>query len=251
MFKTMVSTFKRDAKWTWGALAVCALLLSGCASSNVKNMAQYRAEPLTRPDAIYVYTFDVEPEHVKVDSGILARLGTRIGQKSTSAEQAALAVQTQEAVANEVVLRLQSMGLRAMRSSVPAPRDQNVLLVTGRFEKVDSGNGTRRTVVGLGAGKSQVGATVQIWSQPAGRAPQLLETYDVSADSGHMPGMAETMGVGAATNRLAVSAATGGVLHTTSETLHAKPVDDAQRMADSIAKQIAQRGVAQGWLTKG
>jgi hypothetical protein len=58
-------------------------------------MAQYRAEPPTRPDAIYVYTFDVAPEQVKVDSGILARLETRIAQKSTSAEQAALAVQTQ------------------------------------------------------------------------------------------------------------------------------------------------------------
>lgn len=104
--------------------------------------------------------------------------------------------------------------------------------------------------MGLGAGKSQVGATVQIWSQLAGREPELSQTYEVAADSGHMPGMAETMGVGAATNRLAMSAATGGALHATSETRHAKPVDDAQRMADTIAKQIAQLGVAQGWLQK-
>lgn len=109
MLNKMVSTFKRDSKWTWAALGLCAFVLSGCAGGNVKNMAQYHSAPPIRPDVIYVYTFDVAPEQVKVDSGIRARLGALVAQKSPATQQATLAVQTQEEVANEVVLRLQSM----------------------------------------------------------------------------------------------------------------------------------------------
>jgi hypothetical protein len=226
------------------ATPLCAVLLAGC-GGNITNMVQYQPAPVARPQNIYVYPFELDPTLVQTDHGLQMTPGTSGTGHPPSAEQTTLALQVQEEVANEIVRRLQSSGFRAIRSGNPATADQNVLLVTGRFDKVDSGNRLRRIVIGFGAGQSKIGATVQVWFQPAGKSPELLETYEASTDSGRMPGMAETLGIGAAAGRLAESAAAGSVLHTATETTRAKPLSDARRMADLIAKQIAQTSATQ------
>ncbi|MBC8831786.1 DUF4410 domain-containing protein, partial [Escherichia coli] len=71
--------------------------------------------------------------------------------------------------------------------------------------------------IGLGAGKSEVGASVTVVFRPASGTPQPLGTFSASANSGHMPGMVETAGVGAAAGRLATSAAVGAGMHGVSE----------------------------------
>ena len=114
---------------------------------------------------------------------------------------------------SEIVKQLQSMGLRAVRADSPAPADRNVLIVQGSFETIDAGNRRRRILVGLGAGKSQVGTSVQLVYQPAGETPRLIQSFDANADSGKAPGVAETAGVGAAAGHVATSAAAGVGLH--------------------------------------
>jgi hypothetical protein len=103
-----------------------------------------------------------------------------------------------EQVADEIVHQLQAMGLHAVRTDAPAPADQNVLLVQGSFDTIDAGNRRRRTLIGLGAGKSEVSSSVRIVYQPAGGAPRVVQSFTANADSGKMPGIAETAGVGAA-----------------------------------------------------
>jgi hypothetical protein len=180
---------------------------------------------------------------------MLQKLKTHIGGSSAAQEQSNDATEVREQVANEIVHQLQSMGLRAIRSDIPAPADQNVLMVQGSFDKIDAGNRRRRTLIGLGAGKSEVSSSVQIFYKPAGGAPQLVQTFDASADSGKTPGMAETAGVGAAAGGIVTSAAVGGGLHAVSETKRAGVSADATRLADAVAKQIAQIGVSGGWLS--
>lgn len=228
------------------------LAFSGCATHPpVSGAVTAHATGLMYPQNIYVYAFDMRSAQVKPDSGLLQRLAAGAeGAGASAAQVAGLAAQVQDAVANELVHKLQKSNLRAIRSAVPVPPDQTVLFVTGHFDDVDAGNRLRRVVVGLGAGKSQVSATAQIWYQPAGKPAQLLETFDTSVDSGHMPGMAETLGVGAAADRLTQSAEIGGGVHAISETTHAQAVDDADRLADSIAQQVVKVGVEQGWLKK-
>jgi hypothetical protein len=121
--------------------------------------------------------------------------------------------------------------------------------VKGSFETIDSGNRRRRILIGLGAGKSQVSSSVQILYQPAGGPPRLVQTFNATADSGKAPGIAETAGVGAAAGSIATSAAVGGGLHAVSETKRAGVSADAKRLADAVAKQIAQIGVSGGWLS--
>jgi hypothetical protein len=75
-----------------------------------------------------------------------------------------------------------------------------------------------------------------------------VQSFDANADSGKAPGVAETAGVGAAAGHIATSAAMGGGMHAVSETRHDTVGQDAKRLGDKIAKQIADIGVSEGWL---
>jgi len=230
------------------AAVVLCTLLAGCAGG-VTNTAQYSAQPQVRPDNIYVYSFDSTPDQVKLDNGgLIQKVKSQFDGTSAAQKQAEEAAEVREQVANEIVRQLQSMGLRAIRSDIPAPADQNVLLVQGKFDTIDSGSRRRRILIGLGAGKSELSTSVQLLYKPAGGTPRLVQSFDASADSGKMPGMAETAGIGAAAGHLATSAAAGAGLHGVSETTHGGAAGNAKKLAESIAKQVAEIGKVQGWI---
>jgi hypothetical protein len=248
MFNSLRFGWLSSARCASVAAIVSGALLAGCASG-VANTAQYSPAPQVRPDNIYVYSFDSTPDRVKLDnSGLVHKLSSQFDSSSVAQQQAKEAAEVREQVANEIVLKLQSMGLHAVRSDVPAPADQNVLLVQGKFDTIDSGNRRRRILIGLGAGKSELSSSVQLLYKPAGGTPRLVQSFDVSADSGKMPGIAETAGVGAAAGHLATSAAAGAGLHGVSETKHGGASGNAKKLAESIAKQVAEIGKAQGWM---
>ncbi|CAB3784339.1 DUF4410 domain-containing protein [Paraburkholderia fynbosensis] len=247
---TSVNFLKKNAtRLVCVAMVCCTALLSGCAGGSIRNISEASAQPQVRPDTIYVYTFDADPDQVKLDSGMLQKLKTRLSGSSDAQKQVADADAVREQVASEIVQQLQSMGLHAVRSDAPAPADQNVLLVQGSFDTIDSGNRRRRTMIGLGAGKSQVSSTVQILYKPAGGAPRLVQRFNADADSGKAPGVAETAGVGAAAGSIATTAAVGGGLHAVSESKRAGLSADAKRLADAVVKQIAQIGESGGWMS--
>ncbi|MFM0597680.1 DUF4410 domain-containing protein [Paraburkholderia dilworthii] len=231
------------------AMVCGSALLSGCAGGHIDNASAATAQPQVRPDNIYVYTFDTDSDQVKLDGGMLQKLKTQMDGSSAAEKQAADALAVREQVADEIVHQLQSMGLRAIRSDIPAPADQNVLLVQGSFDTIDSGNRRRRILIGLGAGKSQVSSSVQILYKPAGGEARLVQSFNASGDSGKAPGMVATGGVGAAAGSIATSAAVGGGLHAVSETKKTGVSADAKRLGDAVAKQIAQIGVSGGWLS--
>ncbi|WP_025596691.1 DUF4410 domain-containing protein [Burkholderia sp. WSM2230] len=238
-----------SARFVCIAMVSAAALLTGCAGGSIATTSAAVAQPTVRPDNIYVYTFDTHAGEVKLDGGMLQKLKTQMDGSSAAQKQADDAAQVREQVANEIVHELQSMGLRAIRTDIPAPADQNVLMVQGSFDTIDAGNRRRRVLIGLGAGKSEVSSSVQIFYKPAGGAPRLVQSFTASGDSGKTPGMAETAGVGAAVGHIATSAAVGGGLHAASESKNAGVSADATRLADAVAKQVAQIGVSGGWLS--
>ncbi|SOE61154.1 protein of unknown function [Caballeronia arationis] len=239
---------RKGVRMASAAIAFSSMMLAGCAGTGA-TAAQYSAAPAARPDNIYVYAFDSAAGEVKLDSGIMQKMKARVEGKSAADEQSVDAAEVREDVANEIVKQLQSMGLHAVRSDAPAPAGENVLLVTGHFDDIDAGSRRRRTLVGLGAGKSEVSTSVQILYKPAGGGAQLVQSFDASADSGKMPGVAETAGVGAVAGHAAVSAAAGAGLHGATEAKRDSVSADAKHLGDSIAKQIAEVGVAQGWMS--
>jgi hypothetical protein len=259
-FSSLNAVFKKARGAALAGFIVGTALLAGCASNPAQASGQYNqyggqyvqtvaAVPAVRPDTIYVYTFASDASDVKLDNhGLISKIGSAMSGDSQAQKQAQDAVAAREEVANEIVAKLQSMGLRAVRADVPPPQDQNVLEVVGNISTIDAGNRRRRMVIGLGAGESKVGATVQLVFKPAHGAPQLLEQFDAKADSGHAPGVAEMAGIGAAAGHVATSIAVSGGLHAVSETKHAGVSSDEKRLADTIAKQIVKLGQEQGWM---
>ncbi len=244
-FKSLIHNATRFAA---AALVAGSLFFAGCAAG-VTGVSQASVQPQVRADIIYVDSFDAAPDQVKLDSGIAQKLKTIVAGGSDAGEQYQTALEAREQVSSEIVRQLQSMGLRAARSDGPAPADQNALIVEGNFQTIDAGKRRRRVLIGLGAGKSEVGASVQILYKPANGSPMPLQTFSADTDSGHMPGVAETAGVGAAAGHLATAAATGAGLHGVSEVKRDSISADAKRLADSIAKQVAAASSANGWMS--
>ncbi|MFM0695500.1 DUF4410 domain-containing protein [Paraburkholderia graminis] len=247
---TSLKSFVGNAKRVAGsALVAGALLLTGCASG-IAATTQTGAVPHVRADVIYVYSFGATPDQVKSDSGGIAqKLGAAMTGESSEQKQLQTASDTREQVADEIVRELQSMGLRAVRVDGPAPMNENALVVEGNFQTIDEGKRRRRVLIGLGAGKSEVSASIQILYKPAAGTPIELQSFSANADSGHMPGIAETAGVGAAAAHVATAAATGTALHGASEAKQGGMSGDAKKLGDSIAKQIAAVSTANGWMS--
>ncbi|KQR74105.1 hypothetical protein ASG35_20120 [Burkholderia sp. Leaf177] len=247
--KTSLDYLVRNAKHLAAvALVAGSILMSGSASAATSAMQTYPA-PHMQADVIYVYSFDVASSQVKMDSGLAQEGKTLLSGESFAQKQDRTATNTREQVADEIVHQLQSMGLRAARADGAAPPNQNALIVEGNFQTIDEGKRRRRIMIGLGAGKSEVSASIQLLYKSADGSLMPLQNFIVQADSGHMPGVAETAGVGAVAGNVATAAATGGTLHGVSETKRNGVTGDAKKLGDSIAKQIAAASASNGWMT--
>jgi hypothetical protein len=230
------------------AAALAALaLLAACTSA--QSQIETAGETLPRPQVVLVDTFAVSPDEVQLDEGLSTEIEqgvkARSGTSRTDQELQA-GRQVADAVADKLVVEISDIGLRAERGSAVPAGVQNALLIKGQLVSIDEGNRTERVIVGLGAGRSDVRAQVQVYEvTPAGR--RLLDRIEVDGKSGLTPGMAETMGAGAIAGHLLVATAAGAGLHVTSETVGADVVADADRAAKSIAKQLAALFAEQGW----
>jgi hypothetical protein len=244
IFRSLLNKTRRLAG---AALLAGSLFASGCASAATPLQA---AGPLpqVRADVIYVSAFEISPDVVKLDSGMAQKLKMMASGESAAQQQQQMALAAREKLADNIVAQLQKMGLPAMRVDGPVPAGRSAIVVEGRIDTVDAGSRRRRVLIGLGAGKSEVGATIAVSYLPANGAPQTLVTFQEKADSGHMPGMAETAGVGAAAGHVAMSAAVGGGLHGASEAKRDTTSADAGKLATSIAKQLAQAATQYGWV---
>jgi hypothetical protein len=206
---------------------------------------------LARPQVVIVDTFATSPGEVSLDQGLSTEVEEEIkADRGTSRTQQEVQAgrQVADAIADKLVVEIRDMGLRAERGSALPAGAQNAALIRGQLVSIDEGNRTERVLIGLGAGRSDVRAQVQVYElTPAGR--QLIDTIEVDAKSGLAPGMAETMGVGGLTGHLLVSTAVGGGLHVADEAIGANVVADADRAAKGIAKQLSALFAREGWTS--
>ncbi len=238
---------RADARpWLTGLLM---LALTACSQGRVETVQSYSTARLPRPERILVRDFALTPEDVRLDQGVRARLTQAFNQTPPSAAKMQAARAATAALAEDLVRELRREGLpaeRAFGSEVPA--SENVVLVEGQIVSIDQGNRTRRTLIGLGAGKSSLGADVQVFYRGGNSSPRLLQTLEADADSGRAPGAAETMGAGAAAGSgVATSAAASLGLHEVSERRAAGDTDNARRVAAALAPKLRQLFELQGW----
>jgi hypothetical protein len=231
-----------------GFLQVAVLVgLAACSHARVQTTESYFGPPLPRPDHVYVAYFSITPDQVRLDQGIAARIKRATSDQGIGAGELNAAQETQAALAEDLVERLRKYGLPAEIAPNPVS-GANDLLVQGQIVSIDQGNRTRRILIGLGAGKSSIGADAQVYHLTQTAPPRFVTAFEGKADSGRMPGAAETMGAGAAAQRVATSAAMTGATHAGAESRRTSDTAEAGSLANEIALRVGQLAVAQGWI---
>jgi Domain of unknown function (DUF4410) len=224
-------------------------VLAACTSA--QSQMETAGEMMPAPQVVIVDTFSASPDEVQLDEGLSTEIEQAIkARRGTSRTEQEMQAgrQVADAIADKLVVEIQDMGLRAERGSAVSAGTQNALLIKGQLVSIDEGNRTERVIIGLGAGRSDVRAHVQVYEvTPTGS--RLIDTIEVDGKSGLTPGMAETMGVGGLTGHLLVATAVGGGVHVVSETMSADVVADADRAAKGIAKQLSVLFAREGWTT--
>jgi hypothetical protein len=238
------------SKIRFGLLSFIMLVVAaGCAPTNVQEKSMTIAQ-LPKPDLILVYDFAVSPEEVKLDKGLSADLMQKYEEykgASRTAEEIKVGHKVADAVAAELVKKINSYGLFAERAFGLPQGKGKVLMVKGQFLTIDEGNRTERVTIGLGAGRTDVQANVQVYElTPQGRKE--VDTLRGTAKSGEKPGMAEMMGIGAIAGHLLASTVVSGALAGGTEMTSATVEADGKRLADQIAVELGNFFVEQAWI---
>jgi Domain of unknown function (DUF4410) len=224
------------------------LLLAGCSQPQVQTLV-VAPGPVERPDMVLVHNFAVHPQQVRLDSGLRGRLTQVFSGETATQQQYEAALASSSALAQAVAEELRRTGLQVERVPTPDPPGiGRYLLVDGQLLGVDEGNRTRRTLIGLGSGKSSVEVAAQLFLIQRGTPPRLLESFTAEADSGSMPGMLETGAAGAVAGRLASSAAIGAAGQTVLEGSRALDTGEAARIGRALAERLTQYFAQQGWI---
>jgi len=224
-----------------GALLLC--ISAACGQTGIRRTALTSEINLPRPGRILVQDFAASEQEVKEYQGIMRQQPTI---KNASERERLLAKEVKDALAEEVVDGLKSLGFAVERVGREANATGSDLLIDGHFLAVDEGNPLRRLVIGFGTGASAVQTQVQVTQGQEAR--KLLE-FTTESDSGKMPGAAPSLGVGAAaqggvTVGMAVAnAASGGV-----KTYKSDVARMAASSGDQVVRYLSEFFVKQGWI---
>ncbi|MFI3188423.1 hypothetical protein BCS42_04850 [Crenothrix sp. D3] len=229
---------------TLSATSVALLLLVGCAKNYVQENVAVINTNMPKPNAVLIYNFAVNPADVKNGTGVLATLKNNIQKTTPSQEEAQLAREVSDAMAAELTQKIADMGLNPIRANQSTRVTAGAIIIAGAFVNIDEGNAMRRNVVGLGMGQSSLDSKVSVLTTDN----QELLSFDAHADSGSMPGAAVMgpAGVAAGAGTAAVVAtnvATGAV-----KTYKSASAQQAKKMAENIAAQLAAYFAQQGWI---
>src|SRR5512134_2275948 len=237
------------ARQGWrGSASMIALsfsLLAACTSVSVDRDVG-ATERLPAPDRVLVYNFAITPQEVQLDA-IGSAITSTLDGTADSQQQTQVGHAVADALAKRLVSDIQNMGLYAERAAGPVPPTGIDVLILGQLVSIDEGNAAERMIIGLGAGRSDVEAHVQVYQSASGRRIP-VETMSGTAKSSLMPGAAETMGVGALTGHLLVSAAITAGSQVANQTLSANVDSEAGRLADKVSDQLKVLFAEQGWI---
>ena len=228
------------------ALLVLVHSVAGC--TRVQDEHTYAGAPLPRPDLIVVHDFAVTPEEVGLRYGLVARMEERFDTEPRSEQERDVGRQVADALAESLVTEIRDLGLPAERASSATASGQ-VVAIEGQFVSIDEGDRARRMVIGFGAGESKVVVNVQVFDGTS-PDPQMLDEFQVDADSGRKPGMGPMAGVGVAAASVTTAVATSAGVSVGAEAISDSVVADADRAARGIAKQLAALFAQEGWIAR-
>jgi 3',5'-cyclic AMP phosphodiesterase CpdA len=221
----------------------------------------YSGAALPQPARVVIADFVVPAGDITVDDSLSARLHRRLmahfGKDDDSSPEI-LAQHVQAAFFDGLSAELKKVNVPSDRATAGgatgggatsahavsdgaagAAKDAapSELVISGQFTAIDEGNKTKRELIGLGRGASDIKTHVTITSVTAGRSTVVLE-FDMSSESNKKPGAAITsassLGVGVAEKAV-------GDRKSTVEA-------DATRMGKLVAKQVEGLVSEQKWV---
>jgi hypothetical protein len=226
----------------------------------------YSGAALPKPDRVVIADFVVPADEITVDDSLSARLHRRLMARFGKVDDSSpeiLAQHVQAAFFDGLSAELKKVNVPADRATADralaggataggatsahvasdgaaggaknaAPSE---LVISGQFTAIDEGNKTKRELIGLGRGASDIKTHVTITSVTAGRSTVVLE-FDMNSESNKKPGAAITsassLGVGVAEKAV-------GDRKSTVES-------DASRMGKLVAKQVEGLVSEQKWV---
>jgi hypothetical protein len=220
--------------------------LAACTSVSVDHYVGAMEQLPSSPDRVLVYNFAVTPQEVQLDE-VGSAITSMLDGTADSQQEVQVGHAVADALAKRLVSNIQNMGLNAERASGPTPSAGTDVLILGQLVSIDQGNEAERVIIGLGAGRSDVEARVQVYESTADRRIP-IETMQGTAKSSLMPGATETLGVSGLTGHLLVSAANTAASQVDNQTLSANVDLEAGRLADKVSDQLKSLFMAQGWI---
>ncbi len=207
---------------------------------------QIAASGLPRPDRVLIYNFEYNPAVIKLNSSIIAKM-ERSGEDQNN-DKMEVGREVADALATELTTNISKLGLNPLRADQNMPLSQGSILITGRFSNIDEGNRARRNIVGLGMGQSSVDCDVSVMA-PGPSGYENLIGFNAHGDSGEMPGAAVFGPAGAAAGAgagaiVGANVAIGGV-----KSYRSASAQQATKIADKIASQLAKYCAQQGWIS--
>jgi len=223
------------------------LLIAGCASTNVQETYEVANTGMPPPNPVLIYNFAVNPEDVQQNSSFFAKIQRDIQNNDQTAEEIQLGREVADAIAIELTQKIADLGLYPIRADQSLQVTPGSILITGYFVNIDEGNRLRRNVIGLGMGKSSLDSKVRVLA-PSPSGYQELISFDAHTDSGDMPGAAVLGPAGAATGAgsaavIGTNVAMGGI-----KSYKSASAQQAKKIAEKIAAQLAKYFAQQGWI---
>jgi hypothetical protein len=195
-------------------------LLSSCASVSVRNERRNDKQPVQKPAKIYVADFSTEKGTFKPS-----------GDAGKNLE--AFKKNTAEALATNLVKRLDMHVAPAQRTSSVRGLPKSGWLVTGQLIRVNAGSLLLRAGIGLGAGGSKLETRVQVIDLASGTQPFL--TFETTGGSNAQPGLLTSPAPVSAVISLATAPLRG-------------LKDDNSRTSRMITGTLNEYLVERGWL---
>ena len=238
-------------KITRGALCVAAVaVLAGlaCAKATVKPTRTVLAGgPQQKPDRVLVYNFALTEEEVHLNRSPVAATARLLTKDPEESDEMKLGHVAAAALSNTLVAELNDIGIVAARGEGPPPDTGEILLLHGEFLDIDEGNRLARSVVGFGAGATELHTRVEASWVREGELERLGEVR-TEAKGSKKPGLVVPIGVGAATGvwmGVAVMGAGTAILEALG------PLEgNIKDTAEQIALFLGQRYVERGWLPR-
>jgi hypothetical protein len=224
--------------------AILSLFLAGCETTKKEAAPPPQELSFNYPKQVYVYDFAVAPAEVSYASVAAPRLSGATDDPDKTEQRDALEHEIADAVATQLVAKLQELGLPAVRWRGATPLNEDSYIIEGQFLTVGSNGMPDQKIVGFALGGGELRVLAQAY-RVDGKQRKLLGEADVGKESA-APGLATELPVAKlSATRAAQSVATGvGV----ARSVGGKVKKGAEDTAAAIIEQLKPKMQEQGWF---